>query len=117
MSLMSKPYIKKDSWNKIIQEIVDLRKLTILDTKYRLFFKGTEIEKITMDVATVEDANQWLEIWIYSIGKSGRNENKGINIIPIAVLDSHRMNEKEIRQQLSYLEVRKIDVISKFGIK
>lgn len=116
---MSNFHIKKDDWNRIIDDIKKIETEYYKDpVNTRIYFYGIEVSYITCQRATEENENEWLTIWIYAVGKIPQNpqfqRDSGIEHVCIAVLDKWHMDEASIRDRLSHLEVRKIDIVKQF---
>ena len=113
---MERVWIKKDAWNKLIQEIKDLKDFAESKEIYRLFFRGHEVYNIIWESAK-EDHNEWLSIWIYGIGEIPSDhmfqKDRGIEPKCIACFDKWYMTEEMIRKELQNLEVRRVDVIKR----
>ena len=118
---MSHVWIKKTAWNKILNDIVKIRKLADSKPEYRLYFYGIEVYSINYARAKSTKENEWLSILICAVGKTCQNpvfdRQRGITVNTIAAFDKWYMEEKEIRERLSHLEVRKVDTIKTCGEK
>lgn len=116
---MADIWIKKDAWNKIIDDIQKIKEEYRKDPiNTRLYFYGVEVWDITYQRATENDMNEWLSISILAIGTPSDDalfgREQGVGTVCIGCFDKWYMDEASIRDKLSNLEIRRIDVVKKF---
>ena len=106
------------AWNKILSDIQEVVDFAFAHPSCKLFYRGIEVHTIEFETAKKENQNEWLRIYITTVGPMANppswDQDRGFGVNCIARFDKWHMDEAYIREQLTHLEVRKVNIVKSF---